>query len=472
MKVIKKVLWVLLCITIFNIVFGISAFMKFTSMMGINGKLNYTLTNEAKENLISMDDINKEIKDIKYITKDGKIDTRQIAMYIPKDKINEKIPMVYIPHYGAEEYSYDFQVYLSNGWIVAAPVFENKYNEKLTTDDLVFNNAALYYLRNNEHVDNQRILLVGGSAGGYMSLMLNELQMGTTASIANSPISNIYFNLYIHFLNCDKVNKNASLFDVPIIVQAFVSKTFRANLDDYPNKEDYDRWTYLSPIGNAKAFSNPVVINHYTADILVPIDQITKKYTYEKHDGTLPKNFTSRMGDNYPGILSHSLEEEVLQDELYIHKIELKNNVVDMEMPYDKTKLLTINVFDDGPVTAKSSHASPTTVGTLTTNEYLTEMANKGLKNTEKLIPAKLLLLLERYQGKSKQLPAHENVDDTVYGSLTIYKKEVVQELTIYKNNHSLEELDSAMIDAINSLDSSKKDAYLNAWNEIKKEME
>ena len=51
MKVIKKVLWVLLCITIFNIVFGISAFMKFTSMMGINGKLNYTLTNEAKENL-------------------------------------------------------------------------------------------------------------------------------------------------------------------------------------------------------------------------------------------------------------------------------------------------------------------------------------------------------------------------------------------------------------------------------------
>jgi len=64
---------------------------------------------------------------------------------------------------------------------------------------LFFNNAALYTLRHQEGIDCQRITIVGGSAGGYMSMMLNALQMGTVASIANSPILNPYFNFHEYF---------------------------------------------------------------------------------------------------------------------------------------------------------------------------------------------------------------------------------------------------------------------------------
>ncbi len=58
----------------------------------------------------------------------------------------------------------------------AAPYnFKGEYNGVLETDDLVFNNAALYTLRNLDGIDKQRIAIVGGSAGGYTTLMLNGL---------------------------------------------------------------------------------------------------------------------------------------------------------------------------------------------------------------------------------------------------------------------------------------------------------
>lgn len=52
-------------------------------------------------------------------------------------------------------------------------------------------------------------------------------------------------------------------------------------------------------------------------------------------------------------------------------------------------------------------------------------MFTQTLTETEQLTSEKLLLLLERYMGNSLALPAHEGVDDKVYGSLTVYQQEV-----------------------------------------------
>lgn len=217
----------------------------------------------------------------------------------------------------------------------------------------MFHNAALYTLRNMEGIDKQRIVIVDGSAAGYMTMILTQLQMGTTASIANSPITNIYFNFHIHFLECDEVNKNSGMFEFKMPYQGMVSKYFRP-INDLFNGDD-PRWEAVSPISMARAISSPTVINHFTSDLLVPIDQTTKTYSYDENDGSLPKDFTACLGSNYPGILSKSLEELANPDELFIKKYELENQSVDMEMPYSD-KLLTINVYDDGKVGATSSH--------------------------------------------------------------------------------------------------------------------
>jgi hypothetical protein len=58
-------------------------------------------------------------------------------------------PLVYVPHYEIAEDSAELRAYLKEGWATASTAaFTNDYNKVLTDDDLVFNNAAMYTLRN------------------------------------------------------------------------------------------------------------------------------------------------------------------------------------------------------------------------------------------------------------------------------------------------------------------------------------
>ena len=75
---------------------------------------------------------------------------------------------------------------------------------------------------------------------------------------------------------------------------------------------------------------------------------------------------------------------------------------------------------------------------------------------------------MERYQGKSIALPAFEGVDDSLYGSLVIYQKEIIDEMHVWMDNHSKEEMNQAVLSAIDSLVlETEKAAYLSAWKEI-----
>lgn len=464
----KKILWIILCIFVFCLVFGLSAFSKFKDIIGEDMVTAFKLQGNAATQTLSDDEIQKEIIDVKYIKANGEVDTRQIVLYKPTNT-QGNIPVIFVPHYAVDENTADFVAYIKNGWAAASPFnVKSEYNGTLAMDDLVFNSAALYTLRNMDGIDKQRIAMVGGSAGGYTTLMLSQLHMGTVASIANSPISNIYFNAHIYFPKCDEINRDSGLFDFTMPVQGMISKSFQSINDVITNESD-PLWEALSPVSMAKAFSSPVVINHNTADILVPVDQITRRYTYEDNDGTLPKGFNASLEDSYPGILSSSLEELANPNEISVNKYTFENNVVVGEMPYGE-KLLTVNVIDDGAISAKGSHSAPTTTGGYDTIPYLMDMMDRTLKNTEKLVPEKLLLLLERYAGNSKQLPAHVGTHDTVYGSLAIYQKEIVDELSMWVENHSLDEIDSVMQEAIST--STDKEQYTKVWNEIKARIE
>ncbi|WP_343556232.1 hypothetical protein [Sphingobacterium sp.] len=467
----KRFVIFFLSILLFVAVFGISATYTTLQILGVGGKNVFTLQGSSNSEPLQRDEYKKEVIAVRYINKNKQIDSRQIILYRPLNK-KGNIPLIYVPHYSVEEESEDFKTYIRNGWAVSSPyLFESKQNAALVTDGLVFNNAALYTLRNYPGVDKQRIAIVGGSAGGYTTLMLSQLQMGTSASIANSPISNVYFNLHIHFMRCDSINHHAGIFNFPIPIQGMISKLFRPINDNFKNEKD-PMWEATSPVSMARQFSNPTVINHNTGDILVPIDQITKKYAYKNNDGTLPKGFNGRMEKNYPGLLSCSLEDLADPNEIFIKKYTFKNNNIVGEMPFSR-KILTINVIDDGPISGKSSHAAPSTTGSFNTIPFLKTMFAQTLKETEQLVPEKLLLLLDRYQGKSKQLPAHSGVDDTVYGSFAIYQKEIIDELSNYIYNHSLDELNMAMNAAIakSTNDSDCKIKHLATWREIRKSL-
>jgi len=463
MRFIKKSLWVILCVVIFIVVFLTSSVTKGIGIFGESIGYDFSLSGESDVKPLSEDEFTKEMMAVKYIKEDNTVDTRNMILYRPTFGEGD-IPVIYIPHYAAEENSSDFVSYIRHGWAVASPEFESSYNGTLVADDLVFNNAALYTLRHMDGIDHQRIAIVGGSAGGYMSLMLNGLQMGTTAAIATAPIANAYFNCHEYFPACDEVNRSSGLFSIAMPIQLLVSKSFQPANEILG--EDISRWEAVSPISLASSYSNPVVMAHNTSDILVPVDQITHQYTYEKNDGTLPEGFDCHLGTDYPGILSKTFEEMADPDELTIYYSKFEDMHVTGELPYADT-LITININDDGAPTAKGSHANPAMTGSYDIFPYLEEMLDRTLAGTEELVPDKLLLLLERYQGNSIALPAHEGVDDTVYGSLAVYQQEVIDELGTWVDNHSEEEMDTAIRDAIAMLDEEEQRAYTEAWEEI-----
>lgn len=103
-------------------------------------------TMQSGENLPPLENVVQRTIDVKFINKDGIVETRPIRLYLP-EQAQPTPTLVYVPHYEIAEDSAELRRYLAKGWAVASPTaFDNAYNGELTDDDLVFNNAALYTL--------------------------------------------------------------------------------------------------------------------------------------------------------------------------------------------------------------------------------------------------------------------------------------------------------------------------------------
>ncbi len=426
--------------------------------------------------------------DIPYITKEDSVDVRKVQLYMPTDAV-KPVPVVYVPHYEMKEDAAEVRAWTSRGWAVAAPTDLPPDSNIMYGNDLVFNNAALYTLRHMEEIDNQHIMLVGGSAGGYMTYMLDVLQMGITASVANVPIANYHYNLYQHFLvNVGKANHFWKLrssvrtlgglifskgenklismlkgsFELPIPWVGLMTGSFTP--DQLHDPMDYAWWEAFSPVALTDCFSSPFLSNHNTSDMLVPLNQTDAEHLAPRGK-TLPRGFSLDMDRSIPGPLGHTLVEELPEDLTLVSVVPNHDPDADVVSVFDENFMFNLNIIDNGPVEAYGDHSSgPAGKGVLDYITYMETMMAKGLAGTERLMPGKIRLLLERYQGKAVQLPAHEGIDDSVYGSLAVYRKEVAEELATYARNHSLEELDEAVLGAI-----ADDPSYAATWQEIKR---
>ncbi|MBO5177187.1 MAG: hypothetical protein J6C07_07010 [Lachnospiraceae bacterium] len=458
-KVLKIILIIFLVITL--LVAGIVLFLFHTlkSELGDHWKdyaKVFAMQTEANKDLPPLKNISQREIDVQYIRKDGTIESRPIRLYIPEES-EQPMPLIYVPHYEMAENAAELRRYLEQGWAVASPTdVLPSHNGLLTDDDLVFNNAALYALRHMEEFDNQRIAIVGGSAGGYTTLMLSALQMGNCTSVATAPIANVYFNFYQYF-------QMAQRDDAPFFLK-LVRDSFTPILDNFPDINDTERWEAFSAVGLADCFNSPLVITHVTSDILVPVDQITREFTYANEGESMPKDFSTRLSEDNPGVLGHSLADELPAELTHVEHIIIEDLDADSDLPYNEEKLFNINIYDDGPTESYGSHRATSGTGVVDDVPYLKAMFERGLAQNEILTEGKLFLLLERYMGESPQLPAHEGVDDSVYGSLAIYRQEIVEELTCWAANNSIEELDVAVKSAIAEQDTDK---YIEVWDEI-----
>ena len=435
---------------------------------------------QSKEKIEPLKDVKIEIINVSYIKKDGAVDVRPVRLFLP-DKRKPLAPLVYVPHYEMPEDALEVREYLKEGWAVASCAeFKNEYNASIAHDDLVFNNAALYTLKNRTDIDSNRIAVVGGSAGGYSALMLNALQLGICCCVANGPICNLYFNFYQYFQTAIKYNLAAIAAmseeerkDIPILLSKLpipflgaVTGSFAPVLQNFPNADDMESWEAVSPTALCENFCNPLYITSCTSDILVPVDQITKKFTYEKNGDTLPADFNCRLPSDIKGKLKFSLEERLPKHEVNLMCRPVVTDGSDVVYEFDESKQFQIFITDEGAPESYASHNKGTQTGKSVDVPYIKAMLEKTAAKTNILTTDKLKMLLEKYQGKSVLLPAHENTDNSVYGSLEVYRKEVLEQLRKWKNDNGVE----ALKDVFDKLVSQEKNDDFNAvMNEINK---
>lgn len=488
------------------------------------------ILSQPREALPPLEHVERRTVEVSYITRAGKVDARKVRIFQP-EKAARPMPLIYVPHYEMGEDAVELRSYLAKGWAVACPTeAPPDANGRLTDDDLTFNNAALYALWQMEEFDKKRIVLVGGSAGAYMTLMLMGQNLGVCAAIANGPITNAYFNFHHYFQKVQALNlqalakmaaeakvsekaapaepvsadamteasqdeavaknavaqdeapqdeaaaKSAAAFalmqrlsSVPVPFIAALGGQFAPILENFPDETDVARWEALSGVGIAGRFCNPLMVNHSTSDVLVPVDQISKRFTYEKPGESLPEDFDARLPQTFPGKLKCSLEECLPEGDTRTLCIAVPENAeAESELPYDSSKRFNINIFDDGPIEGYGSHSSRMDVGRRVDIPYLDEMMEAGAAKTNILTTAMLKYLLDLYLGESVGIPAHEGVDDTVYGSLAIYREKVCRELAGWMEDNGEEKLRQVFDLALQEeADGEQVEKYKAAMGEI-----
>lgn len=154
----------------------------------------------------------------------------------------------------------------------------------------------------------------------------------------------------------------------------FASKMTGADIsDEMINSGEYDKFIgEISPARLLNKNSVPTLMGYGLMDHCVPSSSRELMKQAAENSGIIFDYFEFPHANHgmyrdlniMQQFIDKSLEYCTLYfDELSITKYQLKNQSVEMEMPYSD-KLLTINVYDDGKVGATSSHMATDVTGT------------------------------------------------------------------------------------------------------------
>ena len=396
-----------------------------------------------------------------YMTKAGVPDTRTLGVAIPEG-VTLPIPVAFVAHYGIDESTVGENELLKHGIAVAGALnVMPEENAKMADDDLYFSSACVDVLRGMPEVDRGKLIITGGSAGGFMTMMLTAIHLNIAASICNSGVLNFCFTgNYVSAIN--KINYEAlrtvseepgrdlqKLIElVPFPLHGSVFPTFgynHANVDEYKYRNKFG--LEFSPVYYYNCYSNPVLFTHFTADSLVPIDQVTRKYTYEVNGDSIPRELSTRMSDyDLPAGADKSMDELLPPEQIHMTciKVEEIGAGTTVQAPFDPEKKYNFVICDDGPVEAYYGHMAYETCQ-LGIAEYAVRMLKNAPEARYDLSKEKILLMMERYAGTSKLIPGFINEDNNVYGTPEMNKRSVLSELRDYVK-------DTGNIDALRKL--------------------
>lgn len=256
---------------------------------------------------------------------------------------------------------------VAKGYVVCTPRAHplNPLGRGINLDVALFHAA-----RQLLFVDPRRVMIQGGSAGGWMTLMLAADAFPLVCTMPEAPplhwgYNAAYFSEH-QAMAAAPAGSSTPVMPLMRIVGAIADQS-RA-LYGVP----FDAETYLavSPLAHLDTLTVPTLMVTSTADTLVPIEQVDQSLVVPFDPRTFPAGFSTALTERFPGVNGHRSLLPLLTESRYaLFRLPVGEsptrfgpNVVPegpaktVTLPFSKEKLWSIVVMEEGAVAPTSGH--------------------------------------------------------------------------------------------------------------------
>lgn len=270
--------------------------------------------------------------------------------------------------------------------------------------------AILHAARRLPFIDPLHVSIQGGSAGGWMTLLLAADAFPLVSIMPDVPL--IHFGYNIAYLDACKTIAAAHGGASPgmpfLAVVAGISDQVRPFYG-----MPYESATYFtaSPLAHLDTITAPVLVTFSTADVLVPIDQVGAQLAQPRNASLFPTGYSTAMSDRFPGIgenrtllkaLSASqvaLFQTPLPADLPRERVGGKApaGLKPIPLPFSKRKNWSIVVIDEGPAEPGDAHTKY--IWGMDHEPFRRWTAERGV-TADQLTARKLQRLMKRLQSQ------------------------------------------------------------------------
>ena len=261
--------------------------------------------------------------------------------------------------------------------------------------------------------------IIGGSAGGYETLVVSAEMFPVSSDYAGQPVFNLPYNLnyfehnrkYTSMMSSDGKSSMLPVLNVVTPLKDQAAEIFGDDLTDV-------KWYYLSPVSMLHRITCPIVVTGATGDMLCPAEQLTGKYVHPFDGQGFPDGFTMDFRKlTLVKKAQKRLDEIIPASKLNMIVLEKPNDTVEMmsehtlgqaappeavskmkpiEIKWSKTKQWTLLLHDEGAPSRYAGHFryfwnEPPSWSY--SELYKTEVPAPSILNA-----AKLQRLIERYE--------------------------------------------------------------------------
>ena len=287
-----------------------------------------------------------------YLDPHGQEKKARAKLYFPdalRADPSAKLPLYFVAGYEANDPT--ALTLVKRGWAVASPAQVDPNPLVRTANPDI---ALLHIVRSFPFVDDGKVLVGGGSAGGYMTLMLAAETFPLAGTAPDVAPMNWGYNGAYFFTQYDKVlaARDAKQGrDVPYL--AAVTPMLEGAKQLYGTDYGDLTWFHHSPLSHLPTITCPVSAVWSTADVLVPMQQIGPKWVHPFDPKAFPEGFTMdpvRLVGTREGRLC--LTDLLADDDYQLFTVMVPDTTTPaepIELPVSGRKRWSVTILDEGP---------------------------------------------------------------------------------------------------------------------------